>query len=179
MQVASCNKCERHTQLLHSQKLANAIASPLPQKKNGRPALLSYDKTRFVRSERCERRNSEREVSKGFDRCRSRAVTSASVTRNLHYMQTCIFRIASPLPQKKNGSPVLFLWQGRRDSNTQPMVLETTTLPLSHSPKLPIYFTMRTIKSQMILSVFLKIDPSSSNCSNNAQNSRVSQRNIV
>ena len=27
-----------------------------------------------------------------------------------------------------------FLWQGRRDSNTQPMVLETTTLPLSHSP---------------------------------------------
>ena len=26
-------------------------------------------------------------------------------------------------------------WQGRRDSNTQPMVLETTTLPLSHSPK--------------------------------------------
>ena len=35
------NDCERHTQLLHSQKLANAIASPLPQKKNGRPALLS------------------------------------------------------------------------------------------------------------------------------------------
>ena len=123
--------------------------------------------------------NDEREVSKGFGRYRSRAVTNASVTRNLHYMQTCIFRIASPLPQKKNGGPVLFLWQGRRDSNTQPMVLETTTLPLSHSPKLPIYFTMRTIKSQMILSVFLKIDPPSSNCSNNAQNSRVSQRNIV
>lgn len=32
------------------------------------------------------------------------------------------------------------LWQGRRDSNTQPMVLETTTLPLSHSPKSnPLY----------------------------------------
>ena len=26
------------------------------------------------------------------------------------------------------------LWQGRRDSNTQPTVLETATLPLSHSP---------------------------------------------
>ena len=27
------------------------------------------------------------------------------------------------------------LWQGRRDSNTQPAVLETAALPLSHSPK--------------------------------------------
>ena len=27
-----------------------------------------------------------------------------------------------------------FFWQGRRDSNTQPTVLETATLPLSHSP---------------------------------------------
>lgn len=26
-------------------------------------------------------------------------------------------------------------WQGRRDSNTQPTVLETVALPLSHSPK--------------------------------------------
>ena len=25
-------------------------------------------------------------------------------------------------------------WQGRRDSNTQPAVLETAALPLSHSP---------------------------------------------
>ena len=71
--------------------------------------------TRFVRSERSERRNSEREVSKGFGRCRSRAVTNASVTRNLHYMQTCIFRIASPLPQKKNGGPT-FCRRTRRDS---------------------------------------------------------------
>ena len=29
-------------------------------------------------------------------------------------------------------------WQGRRDSNTQPTVLETATLPLSHSPILPL-----------------------------------------
>ena len=27
-------------------------------------------------------------------------------------------------------------WQGRRDSNTQPTVLETATLPLSYSPKI-------------------------------------------
>ena len=32
------------------------------------------------------------------------------------------------------------LWQGRRDSNTQPMVLETTTLPLSHSPKTSLLY---------------------------------------
>ena len=30
---------------------------------------------------------------------------------------------------------LIFVWQGRRDSNTQPTVLETATLPLSHSPK--------------------------------------------
>ena len=30
-------------------------------------------------------------------------------------------------------------WQGRRDSNTQPTVLETATLPLSHSP-IPLYY---------------------------------------
>ena len=27
------------------------------------------------------------------------------------------------------------VWQGRRDLNTQPTVLETVALPLSHSPK--------------------------------------------
>ena len=31
--------------------------------------------------------------------------------------------------------PAGFVWQGRRDSNTQPTVLETVALPLSHSPK--------------------------------------------
>ena len=29
---------------------------------------------------------------------------------------------------------VRYFWQGRRDSNPQPTVLETATLPLSHSP---------------------------------------------
>ena len=28
------------------------------------------------------------------------------------------------------------VWQGRHDSNMQPTVLETATLPLSYSPKL-------------------------------------------
>ncbi len=32
-------------------------------------------------------------------------------------------------------SVCFYFWQGRRDSNTQPTVLETATLPLSHSPK--------------------------------------------
>ena len=48
--------------------------------------------------------NDEREVSRGFGRYRSRAVTNASVTRNLHYMQTCIFRIVSPPVAIKNES---------------------------------------------------------------------------
>ena len=35
------------------------------------------------------------------------------------------------------------------------MVLETTTLPLSHSPKLPIYFTMgQGDKSNVFLLIF-------------------------
>lgn len=52
--------------------------------------------TRFVRSERSERRNSERKVSRNLGRNKLQIATTASVTRNLHYMQTCIFRIASP-----------------------------------------------------------------------------------
>ena len=36
---------------------------------------------------------------------------------------------------------VFLLWQGRRDSNTQPTVLETATLPLSHSPIMFHYAT--------------------------------------
>ena len=38
------------------------------------------------------------------------------------------------------------VWQGRRDSNTQPTVLETATLPLSHSPKhLSHYITKKRV----------------------------------
>ena len=36
---------------------------------------------------------------------------------------------------KKSNRLSDWIWQGRRDSNTQPTVLETATLPLSHSPK--------------------------------------------
>ena len=43
---------------------------------------------------------------------------------------------ADPAKSKSTPKPVCFyFWQGRRDSNTQPTVLETATLPLSHSPK--------------------------------------------
>ena len=36
--------------------------------------------------------------------------------------------------QEKKHLKGAFSWQGRRDSNTQPTVLETVALPLSHSP---------------------------------------------
>ena len=49
---------------------------------------------------------------------------------------------------KKETQRSLFLWQGRRDSNTQPTVLETATLPLSHSPTNVVYFTIKKILSQ-------------------------------
>ncbi len=42
------------------------------------------------------------------------------------------------LPQQKkrtSKNTCSLFWQGRRDSNTQPTVLETATLPLSHSPR--------------------------------------------
>ena len=41
------------------------------------------------------------------------------------------------------------LWQGRRDSNTQPTVLETATLPLSHSPKHILLYYILLIKSNI------------------------------
>ena len=40
-------------------------------------------------------------------------------------------------------------WQGRRDSNTQPTVLETVALPLGHSPKEHIYYICRKIECQV------------------------------
>ena len=46
-----------------------------------------------------------------------------------------------------------FIWQGRRDSNTQPTVLETATLPLSHSPK-PNHYTTIKNKSQLFWRCF-------------------------
>ena len=38
-------------------------------------------------------------------------------------------------------------WQGRRDSNTQPTVLETATLPLSHSPVRIVLYTIKSLSS--------------------------------
>lgn len=49
---------------------------------------------------------------------------------------------------KKEAMQPLLLWQGRRDSNTQPTVLETATLPLSHSPTNVVYFTIKKNLSQ-------------------------------
>ena len=51
---------------------------------------------------------------------------------------------------KKHGSyktSRAICWQGRRDSNTQPTVLETATLPLSHSPKRLSLYNKNFVKS--------------------------------
>ena len=60
-----------------------------------------------------------------------------------------------PCQQKRESKMLsLFCWQGRRDSNTQPTVLETATLPLSHSPIKPVHFTIIQNESQEFLIVF-------------------------
>ena len=60
-----------------------------------------------------------------------------------------------PCQQKRESILLsLFCWQGRRDSNTQPTVLETATLPLSHSPIKPVHFTIIQNESQEFLIVF-------------------------
>ena len=71
--------------------------------------------TRFVRSERSERRNSEREVSRGFGRCRSRAVTNASVTRNFCIRKNLRMQSRPPCHKKRTDDP-LCCRRTRRDS---------------------------------------------------------------
>ena len=53
-----------------------------------------------------------------------------------HGMQFRRDCVACSIREKLQKKEVLkdFSWQGRRDSNTQPTVLETVALPLSHSP---------------------------------------------
>ena len=144
----------RHTQLLHLQKLADAIAVLLQSKKRRRTALfwLLAGETRFVRTNEVR----ERTVIRYFPFRKLHIKTPASVTRNFCIRKN--LRMQSRLSCKaKSAEELRFFgfWQGRRDSNTQPMVLETTTLPLSHSPKLPIYFTMgQGDKSNVFLQIF-------------------------
>ena len=51
----------------------------------------------------------------------------------------------SALPRtKKHGMPewtFRVFWQGRKDSNPRPMVLETSTLPTELHPYAPVYYT--------------------------------------
>lgn len=49
-----------------------------------------------------------------------------------------MFKITENKKGAKNRS---FFWQGRQDSNPQPMVLETTTLPLELLPYKTLDFT--------------------------------------
>lgn len=44
---------------------------------------------------------------------------------------------------KKRSSISLSVWQGKHDSNMQPTVLETATLPLSYSPKKVSLFSIQ------------------------------------
>ena len=55
---------------------------------------------------------------------------------------SCVFESRKKLQEKKHLKGA-FSWQGRRDSNTQPTVLETVALPLSHSPMhlMLVYYT--------------------------------------
>ena len=46
-----------------------------------------------------------------------------------------VLRVRFAILQNKKPSFRLVFWQGGRDSNTQPAVLETAALPLSHPPK--------------------------------------------
>ena len=48
---------------------------------------------------------------------------------------------------KKKQAHYACFWQGRRDSNTQPTVLETVALPLSHSPLLNCYKVFATLST--------------------------------
>lgn len=63
--------------------------------------------------------------------------------------------VQTPKPTKKPPIKIGGDWQGRRDSNTQPMVLETTTLPLSHTPKYKVYYIMKYYKNQYFYSNLL------------------------
>ena len=57
-------------------------------------------------------------------------------TENDYYIIYPLTRVSSNRAKQKRPTQkcVWRFWQGRRDSNTQPTVLETVALPLSHSP---------------------------------------------
>ena len=59
-----------------------------------------------------------------------------------------------PFAKQKNSHLKIRVWQGRRDSNTQPTVLETATLPLSHSPKQRSYYITKKEICQLFLGHF-------------------------
>ena len=56
--------------------------------------------------------------------------------KKIKYPQNNTFTIGKQKQKNCNRLQLsLSFWQGRQDSNLQPTVLETATLPLSHSPK--------------------------------------------
>ncbi len=59
-------------------------------------------------------------------------VSHATAGARTSFRRECV--ACSNREYMKKEAPKDFFWQGRRDSNTQPTVLETVALPLSHSP---------------------------------------------
>lgn len=83
---------------------------------------------RFVRSQ-SDRNN---EVCKFI--CKTQCHTQPASARNVIPTHVhCVFKSRIRCKKKKKYQSTSS-WQGRRDSNTQPTVLETVALPLSHSP---------------------------------------------
>ena len=117
----ACNAYAQHT------CVSRARAPPCQNKKNTtylrKPCLAGETRFAFQRS-----------LAR---RARQNVQAVRPIACNAYAQHTCVSRArAQPCQNKKTRLTYASrVWQGRRDSNTQPMVLETTTLPLSHSPK--------------------------------------------
>ena len=92
-------------------------------------------------------------------RCREakRAETSPCGEATLHRVKPCfIFHARQRASLKKADCfrNLLFSWQGQKDSNPRPMVLETSTLPTELYPYVPKYYIIFYCSCQYFLLKF-------------------------
>ena len=83
--------------------------------------------------------------------------TITPVAKNMQsyaYFLNAPFSSLSKLKYHPTPMRQMVFWQGKRDSNPQPAVLETVTLPLSHSPKRLHYYILKSSSSQTKKAVF-------------------------
>ena len=124
---------------------ANKKTRPVQDK----PCNLLAGETRGVRSGKAatEQRSLQNDNRKaGRKRWYFFAWTFADrVTRNTRRQPR--LRVRTNKKTRLHTKAVFTDWQGRRDSNTQPTVLETATLPLSHSPKRLSLYNKNFVKS--------------------------------